>query len=89
MSHIEVNTTTTVAVIRWENMDAASASYVYSVFILKAGDGSSVTSEFTDVPSVTIPELIPGVSYTVKILTQVGNDTVSLVPGWKLFCMGE
>lgn len=87
VSHIEVNTTTTLAVIRWENMDAASASYVYSVFILKAGDGSSVTSEFTDVPSVTIPELIPGVSYTVKILTQVGNDTVSLVPGWKLFCM--
>ena len=89
MSHIEVNTTTTMATIRWENQDAASASYVYSVLVLKTGDGSNVTSEVTGIPSVTVTALIPGVSYTVKILTQVGNDTVSLVPGWQRFCMGE
>ncbi|XP_052038855.1 receptor-type tyrosine-protein phosphatase eta [Apodemus sylvaticus] len=87
VSHIEVNTTTTAATIRWKNEDAASASYVYSVLILKTGDGSSVTSEVTGIPSVTVTTLLPGVSYTVKILTQVGNDTVSLVPGWQLFCM--
>lgn len=89
MSHIEVNTTTTTAAIRWKNEDAASASYAYSVLILKTGDGSNVTSNFTKDPSILIPELIPGVSYTVKILTQVGDGTTSLVPGWNLFCTGE
>ncbi|EDL27484.1 protein tyrosine phosphatase, receptor type, J, isoform CRA_a [Mus musculus] len=86
VSHIEVNTTTTTAAIRWKNEDAASASYAYSVLILKTGDGSNVTSNFTKDPSILIPELIPGVSYTVKILTQVGDGTTSLVPGWNLFC---
>ncbi|GAB1286555.1 Receptor-type tyrosine-protein phosphatase eta [Apodemus speciosus] len=87
VSHIEVNTTTTVATIRWENEDAASASYVYSVLILKTGDGSNVTSEVTGIPSVTVTKLIPGVSYTVKIRTRVGNDTLSPEPGCRLFCM--
>lgn len=89
MSHIEVDTNSTAAVIRWKNVDSASASYVYSVLILKAGDGSRVTDRVTDIPSVTVTGLNPGDSYTVKILTQVGNDTVSLVPGQKPFCMGE
>lgn len=89
MSHIEVDTNTTAAAIWWKNVDAASASYVYSVLILKAGDGSRVTRRVTDIPSVTVTGLDPGVSYTMEILTQVGNDTVSLVPGCKRFCMGE
>nr|XP_034351168.1 receptor-type tyrosine-protein phosphatase eta isoform X2 [Arvicanthis niloticus] len=87
VSHIEVDTNTTAAAIRWKNVDAASASYVYSVLISKAGDGSRVTRRVTDIPSVTVTGLDPGVSYTVEIFTQVGNDTVSLVPGRKLFCM--
>lgn len=90
MSYIEVNTNTTVAAIQWKNLDAASASYSYSVLILKAGDGSNVTSRVRDIPSVTIPGLIPGVSYEVKIFTKIRNTEVgNEVPGQKLFCMGE
>lgn len=88
VSYIEVDTNTTVAAIQWKNLDAASASYSYSVLILKAGDGSNVTSRVRDIPYVTIPGLIPGVSYEVKIFTKIRNTEVgNEVPGRKPFCM--
>lgn len=91
MSDIEVNTSTTVATIWWNNLDKASPKYSYRL-ILKAGDGSNVTKMIiTDVgiTSQMVYDLIPGSSYTVEIFAKVGNVTESLVPGWKSFCMGE
>ncbi|XP_051000023.1 receptor-type tyrosine-protein phosphatase eta [Acomys russatus] len=88
VSHIEVNTTTTKATIRWKSLDVSSPSYVYTLRISKTGDVSSVTR--VTGPGITcenVTGLIPGVSYTVEILAQVGNDTVSLGVGRKLFCM--
>uniref|UniRef100_A0A8C2QPF6 Receptor-type tyrosine-protein phosphatase eta n=1 Tax=Cricetulus griseus TaxID=10029 RepID=A0A8C2QPF6_CRIGR len=89
VSDIEVNTSTTVATIWWNNLDKASPKYSYRL-ILKAGDGSNVTKMIiTDVgiTSQMVYDLIPGSSYTVEIFAKVGNVTESLVPGWKSFCM--
>lgn len=89
VSDIEVSTSTTVAAIRWKNSDTASPKYSYYLTV-KAEDGSSVTN-ITDagITFLRLPGLIPGSSYTVEISALVGNDTWSLVPGWKSFCMGE
>ncbi|KAL1786631.1 receptor-type tyrosine-protein phosphatase eta isoform X2 [Sigmodon hispidus] len=88
VSDIEVNTNTTMAAIWWKSLDEESAKYSYHLF-LKAGDGSNVTKNITvtGVTSVTVPDLIPGSSYTVEIFTIVGNVTESLVSGWMSFCM--
>uniref|UniRef100_A0A8C8TJ04 Receptor-type tyrosine-protein phosphatase eta n=1 Tax=Peromyscus maniculatus bairdii TaxID=230844 RepID=A0A8C8TJ04_PERMB len=84
---IEVSTSTTVAAIRWKNSDAASPKYSYHLTV-KAEDGSNITN-ITDagITFLRLPGLIPGSSYTVEISALVGNDTWSLVPGWKSFCM--
>ncbi|XP_060228103.1 receptor-type tyrosine-protein phosphatase eta [Meriones unguiculatus] len=89
VSHIEVNANSTVAVIRWENSDVASRSYVYSLRVFKAGDDSNVTTvdRITRRTDEIVTGLISGVSYTVGILARVGNDTVSPATGWKSFCM--
>ncbi|KAL6089207.1 hypothetical protein STEG23_014547, partial [Scotinomys teguina] len=88
VSDIEVNTSTTVAAIWWTNSDTASPKYSYHL-ILKAGNGSNAIKNITvtGITFLRIPDLIPGSSYTVEIFAVVGNDTWSLVPGWKLFCM--
>ncbi|XP_052579371.1 receptor-type tyrosine-protein phosphatase eta [Peromyscus californicus insignis] len=87
VSDIEVNTSTTVAAIRWKNSDAASPKYSYQL-IVKAEDGSNVTKIIdTGITFLRVPGLIPGSSYTVEISAIVENVTWSLVPGWKSFCM--
>ncbi|XP_027631235.1 receptor-type tyrosine-protein phosphatase eta isoform X2 [Tupaia chinensis] len=88
VSSIEISTNTTAAALSWKNLDIASSTYSYRLLIEGAGNSSNATQEITGVgiTSTTLTELIPGMSYTVEIFAQVGNDTESLDPGWKSFC---
>lgn len=91
MSNIEVNSNTTAATFSWQNLDEASSTYNYHLFIEQEGNSSEAAKVVTDigVTYATVTELIPGSWYTVKIFTQVGDVTESLEPGRQSFCTGE
>ncbi|XP_036883836.1 receptor-type tyrosine-protein phosphatase eta [Sturnira hondurensis] len=85
---VEISTNTTSAGIRWRNSDKASPDYTYRLLVEREGNSSNATEVVTGVgvTSATIPDLIPGSGYTVKIFTRVGEVTESLGPGWWSFC---
>ncbi|XP_037694404.1 receptor-type tyrosine-protein phosphatase eta isoform X2 [Choloepus didactylus] len=84
VSNIKISTNTTAATISWQNFDKASSEYIYHLFVEDRNSnktrvtGSGITND-------TVPELIPGSSYTVKIFAQVRDGTRG-APGSQEFC---
>ncbi|XP_037378152.2 receptor-type tyrosine-protein phosphatase eta [Talpa occidentalis] len=88
VSDIEISTNTTAATFTWKNMDKAAPTYTYHLFI-EGGENSSDVKEVVTgvgITSATVAELTPGASYTVRILTKVGNATKSLESARQSFC---
>ncbi|XP_014647953.1 PREDICTED: receptor-type tyrosine-protein phosphatase eta [Ceratotherium simum simum] len=86
VSDIEISTKTTAATLSWQNLDKASSGYTYRLLIGKDGNSSQITVTVTGITSATVTGLIPGLWYTVAIVTQVGNVSDSLTPSWQSFC---
>ncbi|CAI9153547.1 unnamed protein product [Rangifer tarandus platyrhynchus] len=87
VSSIEISTNTTAATLNWQNVDKASSDYTYHLLIGQDGSSSTATQIVTGIgiTHATVTSLIPGTSYTVEILTQVGNVNSS-APGRQSFC---
>ena len=90
MSSFEISTNTTAATLNWQNVDKASSNYTYLLLIGQDGSSSKAMQIVTGigVTHATVTNLIPGTSYTVEILTQVGN-VKSSAPDRQSFCTGE
>ncbi|XP_060032393.1 receptor-type tyrosine-protein phosphatase eta [Erinaceus europaeus] len=88
VSDIEVITTTTAAILTWQNLDEAAPTYTYCLLVKMDDNFTEVREVVTDigVNFTTLTDLIPGSSYTVIISTQVGNAIKSLAPATQSFC---
>lgn len=90
MSDIEVSTNTTSATIVWQNRDTAAPTYRYLVDLEAEDSVGNITHVVTGgITQDTFSQLKPGSGYTVRITTQVDNDTQSLEPGSLSFCTGQ
>ncbi|KAG8519561.1 Receptor-type tyrosine-protein phosphatase eta, partial [Galemys pyrenaicus] len=88
VADIEISTNTTAAIFSWKNVDKAAPAYTYHLLIKRCENSSEVRQVVTGVgvTSAAVTELTPGASYTVHILTKVGNATESLESTQQPFC---